>query len=236
MEDSLPPKTPSDNHKIFTLLGKIFVGLMIIIVLVGTGYYLKSFIGGKIEEVPMVVSPEPVVDISIIPQATMASSPTAVLGRTLSYKFENSTYILQAPEGWELTQEKENYTTDITISDGKAALIIRINQATEGAPCGFPDALLTPSEMFPDVSEFTYNTYSEFKGSQGQFYRRVDITANPSVGKNFFAVCQKRDKDWMKPTGFGFVTYEVPYSDNPEKTSVETLKILDAMFAGLSLK
>jgi len=234
------------NNRLFTLLGKIFLVILIISVFTGAGFYFGRLSVLKTDLLPITPvplqkdTPTPTQEIVTTTALQPTVKPTESVKQeslpqkqTFNIKVEDLSFSLQTPPDWQLKTEKENYTTVKTISSGQSALVIRINLATEGAPCGFKDAPLSPSEMFPDISEFTYDSYTEFKGSLGQIYRRVDITANPSAGKSFFAVCQKRDTDWLEPTTFGFITYEVPYSDNPQVTAAEALTALDAMVASL---
>ncbi len=239
-------KPINPNNRLFNLLGKIFLAILIVSVFTGAGFYLGRLSVAKTDLLP--ITPAPLQKETPIPTqeiaATIVLQPTVKptesvkqeslpQKQTFNIKVEDLSFSLQAPPGWQLKTEKENYTTVNTIESSDSALIIRTNLATEGKPCGFKDAPLSPSEMFPDISEFTYDSYTEFKGNFGQIYRRVDITANPSAGKNFFAVCQKRETNWLEPTTYGFIMYEVPYSDNPLVTAAETLTTLDTMVASL---
>lgn len=223
------------NSNIFIILGKLFLGLVIVSLLVGIGFYLGQLY--SIDKTANKDKPIAQITTSIQPEANnLKVSPTgkqAIQKQILSFKIEGKNYSLEAPKDWTVSQESDNATTDTTISNGESALIIRSNFATEGIPCGFKDAPLSASEMFPNPADYSYDTYFEFQGNQGQIYRRVNITANPSAGKSFFAICEKRQESYSQPTSFGFVTYEVPYSNNPEINSEETIKLLDSILSDL---
>jgi hypothetical protein len=152
---------------------------------------------------------------------------------TITIKSQDQNFFLNAPSGWQSETETDTFSTGTRITKGEYALVIRTNTATEGTPCGFKDAPISSSEMFPDVSGFQYDTYTEISGNMGKVFRRVDNTANPSAGKSFFAVCQKSGTNWMQPTSYGFIMYEVPYDDNAETTYASALKVMDAMVASL---
>ena len=230
------------NSVILMLLGKVFIAILIASLLVGAGFYLGRKVG--ITDKPFGNETEtPKTDVSneilneeeepLVPSAAPTNKQKTEQNQTINIKAQGQSFSLLAPMGWQSVVETENYTTRSTISDGKNSLIIMINMATEGAPCGFKDSPLSPSEMFPDVSEFTYENYTEFKDSKNQNLRRVDVTANPSAGKNFFTICQKRESEWSRPTDFGFITYELPYSDSPETTYSEQLSVLDSMVSSM---
>jgi hypothetical protein len=241
----------NSGNGFFTIFGKISAVLFILVIIFSLGFALGKFSDFKIS-LSSLMTPEKTVKKESPP----ASYPTAILraspstavkfisptltpvfsGQYLDFKIGSSTNSLKVPEKWILTQKKEDFSSIVTVENSGFSLIIRGNEATEGAPCGFPDAPLKPTEMYPSVSEYTYESYAEFKGETGGIYRRVDITANPSAGKNFFTICQKRGTDWMTPTNFGFVMYEVPYTDNPETKYSEQLKILDGMFSTIKIK
>jgi hypothetical protein len=224
------PEETNPNDRIFSLLGKIFFGVIILAVLIGVGFYLGRFYSIKSISIK-VTTPSKKVMTTVLP--TQETFPQK---QTINMKIEEKNYSAQAPLGWQFSQEKNvDSVTDNKISNGQVSLIIRTNMATEAPPCGFKDSPVQPSEMFSEVSAYTYDSYKEFTGSQGELYRRVDITANPSAGKSFFAICEKKGTAWSEMTSFGFITYEIPYSDNPEQTSIEILSLLDSMVASLKL-
>jgi hypothetical protein len=181
-------------------------------------------------------SPSPEASGSARPKASVSSQ--IPLTQSIEITTNGKHYSLQAPNGWKLQQNTQNFTTTSTISSGNYALIIKMNAATEGVPCGFKDAPVKPTEMFPDVSGFTYDDFVEFSGSGNQLYRRVDISSSASGGKLFFAVCQKSatSKKWGQPTEFGFITYEIPYTKKLSTSDQTTLKTLDAIVASLKSK
>jgi len=225
------------SNSFFSILGKIFFAIIIIFVLIGAGFYFGQH-SEILNNFPLFTkliekntpSPAVVVPTKEINEST-ESAP--IKKKTIIIKSEEQNYTLEALPVWKLSTEADNVNSVSTISDGLSSLIIHTNTATEGVPCGFKDAPLTPSEMFPDVSGYTYDSYTEFLGAKNRLFRRVNITANPSAGKSFFAICQKNDNTWFQPTTYGFITYEVPYSDNPEVTSAEALKTLDEMIVSL---
>jgi len=225
------------SNSFFSILGKIFFTIIIIFILVGAGFYLGRY-SEILNNPPLFMKltgkdiPSPTV---IIPteKVNKSTESASLKKETIIIKSEGQNYTLEALSDWKLSTEGDNIDNVSTVSDGKSSLIIHTNTATEGVPCGFKDAPLTPSEMFPDVSGYTYDSYTEFLGVENKLFRRVNITANPSAGKSFFALCQKNNNEWFQPTAYGFITYEVPYSENPETTSAEALKILDEMVVSL---
>jgi len=263
---STSPEVEKPSGGFFSFFGKIVLILLILLLLAGGGVYVLAKQMPDLVQIPFlsqflnpnpspspssspipvpspsVLAPSPIStpSASVTTQAATQSSSLSQTGlvQTLDITTNNKHYSLKAPNGWKLTQNTENYTSTSEIGNGQFTLIIRINEATEGVPCGFPDSPVKSSEMFPDVSSFTHNTFVEFKGSQNQIFRRVDITANPSAGKLFFAVCQKGSttNDWFQPTDFGFVTYEIPYTEKLTAADLAALKTLDSMVASLQVK
>lgn len=226
-------------------MGKVLIFIIVILISLVSGYILRMVTEpDPISQEKTVLSqvlPSPAISKSAvsespaenIPTDILISQPQAKLTQTLGYKTQNNVYMLKAPAGWTLKQENENNNTIVTISDGRNDLIIKALDATEGVPCVFPDAPFPTSEMFPDVSQYSYSKYGEFTGHEETIFRRTDITANPSTGKSTFVVCQRRENQFSQPTLFGFVTYEIPYSDNPEVVSAGTLETLDQIFGSV---
>lgn len=244
--DDHPTNIPGYRNSGNFLSDRMLIILLLIVISFAAGYYyhMKSGVisGSKVsvDTVPSTQNEtntvfQPTVTQTVITGSQDTSSNTlySSFTQTIQFTTGNKKYGMKTPPGWSLNQVTENGNTTLTVSNGDNSLIIKQISATEGVPCGFPDAPLTSSDMFPDVSGYTYKTYTQFTGHEERIFRRVDITANPSAGISFFAVCQRRSRDWSQPTDFGFITYEIPYSDYPEKTSGENLRILDAIFGSL---
>jgi hypothetical protein len=243
-------RSESGKNGLFVILGKIFLGFIIASLILFIGFYIGNTSDlklmsevtyvkeTKVNNLKTAITSIPTVIVPTLFPETTKTIITPGFKKTglLSFKIKGSTYTVEVPEKWILTQKKDGYSDVIEIANGDNLINIKFNDATEGVPCGFPDASLKPSEMYQDVSSYTYNDYVEFTGAKGQIYRRVDITANPSAGKNFFTICQKNGINWMRPTSFGFVMYEIPYVDDPEKDALVILQSLDEIFASIKVK
>lgn len=209
----------------FSFFGKFALILLVILILVGGGYYLGT---GKVPFMQLTnpppaavttAAPTPTSATTIATTPTTAPSPTAaqqtVTGGGLS-GLSFSAYTITVPADWTVTKAETSGTQKISISKNGYTLSI-YQAATGGAQCVYPgDAAGEMSTSFGP-----YTTISDGMGAE---YRR----ATPTTSTTGFTVCQKSGTTFGLPTSFGHVSYGTPASPDPA-----ILKQMDNIFATL---
>ena len=146
---------------------------------------------------------------------------TIPLNQTISINLNNKSYSLKAPEGWKLSQEIHNYSTQTRITNDQHALIIATSAAAESEDCLYQN-----------------DDFVQFMGVNKEIYRRLNHADNSKADFSIFDICQKSaTKDsFSKLTDFGFISYEFPYDANAQIIYKDILATLDTMVANLKIK
>lgn len=218
--------------KFFSLLGKLFVAIGIIGILVGGGYYL----GIKFGKISNIVMPTPTKAMSMMisPTLTAASgsltpsiiSPTAMQKNPTGRFAVNaggikpfSAYILSGVSGWIPVKTEDSSSSKIVLTKGNYSITI-LQGAFGGGQCVFPGDQPQPmSIVLSSSTDIPLLSGNPLRRGQAQ-------SANSSQAS--FTICQKTNGSYGTFTDFGAINYTTPL--NPDGS---ILAEMDAMVGSL---
>ena len=211
--------------KFFSLFGKIILGLVIIGLLAGGGYYL----GKKYAVVPNTSSQPTATTIpTVTTRNNTPSTPTTSQQQDVHVAITAggispfAKYILSGFKDWTVTKENTDASDKLTLTKGEYQLVID-QSPSGGYRCTYPgDPSVDMSSPF-----ISYVTIPSF--TDDNFFRRGKPQQSPDPSKQEYIVCQKNSATtYGAPTIFGHITYSVPLNaDN------QTVVMMDAMVGSL---
>ena len=225
------PQPTSKNDKMFSMIGKIVVILVVVGVILFAGYYFGIHANKNTTQ----TTPSPTLVQSSIqnqstpPQATKTPSETVTPTTTqvskknvsagLSSNPSFSKYSVAIPSGWTDTHQGDANSDKLTITKGNYSIVI-YQAAFGGGGCvykGDPDSNF--AQRFSDFVGIT--------GTSGQFRRSWNKDgANPIP----YTVCQQaKDGSYGSITAFGHIDVKSP---NPSDDT--TISEIDSMIASIT--
>lgn len=209
------PRPTKKNRGFFSLLGKIFLAIIVIAGLLFGGYYL-----GKNSRTSQTYSVPSLTQTPTSP--TPQSSPTSTVKKTKTVKAGMSTsqYEIEIPDGW--TDVRENTQAGVidklTLSKNGHTLTI-YQAAMGGGGCLYPGD--SPTEMSQNFTDF-----SEIKGTTETFRRSWNLDTAQTIS---YTICKKgSDGSYGTFSSFGVISAVSP---NPANASI--LNEIDSMIASL---
>jgi len=217
------PQVVKKGGGFFAFLGKVFIFLIIIGLLVGGGYYL-----GTTNKLGLKPNPTPTPGVSLTGSPTQTPpSPTAASLNTKTVKAGLSgdatsfkTYTIEVPGGWTDARETTVAAGIDKLTLTKNGYSVTIYQAPMGGGgCIYKGD--PPNEMAQ-----LYTDFAEINGKSGQ-YRR-SWTQGPGQSTTY-AICQKApDNSYGSITAFGAISIVTPNPADPKMLSE-----VDGMIASL---
>lgn len=211
--------------KFFSFLGKFFVAVGIIGVLIGTGYYLGIKFGktSMVKPIPthtmsVSVSPVSVMNITATPTASTPSQATGRFGVKAGGIKPFSAYTLSGVSGWSLTKAEDNTMSKVVLTKGNYSVTI-LQGAFGVGPCVFPGDQPQPMGI-----QLTSST--DIQLFSGNPLRRGQTQSSSNQAS--FTVCQKTNGSYSTFTDFGAINYTTPTS--PDSS---VLAEIDAMVGSL---
>lgn len=226
-ETKLPPHHEETHPQVikkgggfFAFLGKVFIFLIIIGLLVGTGYYLGTTNNLNANPTPSPTSTATTSPTQIPLSPTAASQNTKTVKAGLSGATSFKAYAIEVPAGWTDARETTLAAGIDKLTLTKSGYSVTIYQAPMGGGgCIYEGD--PPNEMAQ-----LYTDFAEINGKSGQYRRSWTEGPGQSVT---YAICQKGvENSYGIMTSFGAISVVTPNPADPKMLSE-----VDGMIASL---
>lgn len=214
---------PKSSGGIKSKLPIILVVVLLLVILVAGGVFFWKNMMGANEPAPVTEETQEVIEETITPEPTSASSSSKLDQTFTSEKLSQLSfmgYSLMHPADWTLSEQRDEAVTPIsTVTLTKNGYVLKIYQAaTGGAMCIYEGDL-------PEgpASDYRNNEYTDIVTS----FATLRQTETPSGGKMSYSYCQKSSTEdsYGAPTSIGHmsVTTGVANSDPEIISEIEEI-------------
>lgn len=211
--------------RFFAILGKVLLGIILLVAVLGAGYYIGTA-KNKTD-----LTPSPTASPTTIPQITTlpslipspTPSPTTTETKIISAGLKTGTsfkpYTIHVPKGWNDKKETTPEVIDkLTLTKEDYSLIV-YQAAIGGGGCIYKGD--PPKQMAQ-----SFGTFAEIQGTAGTFRRSWNTDVNTHIS---YTICQKgNENSFSSVTEFGKIDVV-----SPSPADEKILSEIDAMIASL---